>query len=94
MSTVTISRQLGSLGTGIAHGMAENFKYEYVGKKKVTETLSPYGLFIFEMEKFDERKPSFGDSLQIQKKKFIHIFADQAVLGMAGNRNEKHPANF
>jgi hypothetical protein len=65
MSTVTISRQPGSLGPEIAQGVAEKFKYEYIGKKKVSEALSPYGLFISEVEKFDERKPSFGDSLQM-----------------------------
>jgi hypothetical protein len=94
MWTVTISRQRGSLGTGIAQGVAGKFKHEYVGKKKVTEAFSPYGFFISEVEKFDERKPSFGDSLHMQKKKFIHIFVDQAVLGMAGDKNEKHPAYF
>jgi len=93
MAMVTISRQLGSLGTEIGQGVAEKLRYEYVDKKKITEALSPYGLFISDVEKFDERKPSFGGSLQMQKMKFIH-FADQAVLGMAGDRNEKHPANF
>ena len=93
MSTVTISRQPGSLGTEIAQGVAEEIRHEYVDKKKITEALSPYGLFISEVEKFDERKPSFGDSLQMQKMKFIRV-ADQAVLGMAGDKNEKHPANF
>jgi cytidylate kinase len=34
--------------------------------------LSPYGLFAPDVEKFDEKKPSFWDSLQIQKKKFLH----------------------
>jgi len=93
MAIVTISRQLGSLGTEIAQGVAEKLHYEYVDKKKIAEALSPWGLFISGGEKFDERKPSFGGFLQMQKMKFIH-FADQAVLGMAGDKNEKHPANF
>jgi cytidylate kinase len=72
MSIVTISRQLGSLGTEIAQGVAEKLSYEYVDKKKVTEALSPYGLFAADVEKFDEKKPTFWDSFQIQKKKFLH----------------------
>jgi|PlaIllAssembly_1097288.scaffolds.fasta_scaffold1494645_1 hypothetical protein len=35
MSTVTISRQPGSLGTEIAQGVAEEIRYEYVDKKKL-----------------------------------------------------------
>ena len=93
MSTVTISGQPGTLGTEIAQGVAEKIKDEYVDKKKIAEALSPWGLFISGGEKFDERKPSFGGSLQMQKMKFIRV-ADQAVLGMAGDKNEKHPANF
>jgi cytidylate kinase len=69
---ITISRQLGSLGTEIAQGVAEKLSYEYVDKKKVTEALSPYGLFAADVEKFDEKKPTFWDSFQIQKKKFLH----------------------
>jgi cytidylate kinase len=72
MSIITISRQLGSLGTEIAQGVAEKLTYEYIDKKKVTEALSPYGLLAPDVEKFDERKPSFWDSFQIQKKKFLH----------------------
>ena len=32
MSIITISRQLGSLGTEIARGVAEKLNYEYVDK--------------------------------------------------------------
>jgi cytidylate kinase len=86
MSIITISRQLGSLGTEIAQGVAEKLSYEYIDKKKVTEALSPYGLFAPDMEKFDEKKPSFWDSFQIQKKKFLHSL--EAVIydfGRKGN---------
>ncbi len=86
MPIITISRQLGSLGTEIAQGVAEKLSYEYVDKKKVTEALSPYGLFAPDVEKFDEKRPSFWDSFQIQKKKFLHSL--EAVIydfGRKGN---------
>ena len=86
MSIITISRQLGSLGTEIAQGVAEKLSYEYIDKKKVTEALSPYGLFASDVEKFDEKKPSFWDSFQIQKKKFLHSL--EAIIydfGRKGN---------
>jgi hypothetical protein len=84
MSIITISRQLGSLGTEIAQGVAEKPSYEYIDKKKVTEALSPYGFFASDVEKFDEKKPSFGDSFQIQKKKFLHSL--EAVINDFGRK--------
>jgi len=78
MAVITISRQLGSLGTEIAQRVAEKLSYEYVDKKKITEALSHYGLFAPDVEKFDEKKPSFWDSFQIQKKKFLHAL--EAVI--------------
>ncbi|MBP1715267.1 MAG: Cytidylate kinase-like family, partial [Deltaproteobacteria bacterium] len=35
MSMITISRQLGSLGTEIAREVAEKLNYEYVDKEKM-----------------------------------------------------------
>jgi cytidylate kinase len=86
MSIITISRQLGSLGTEIAQAVAEKLNYEYVDKKKVTEALSPYGLFAADVEKFDEKKPTFWDSFQIQKKKFLHSL-EAAIYDFARKGN-------
>ena len=86
MSIVTISRQLGSLGMEIAQGVAEKLSYEYVDKKKVTEALAPYGLFAPDVEKFDEKKPTFWDSLEIQKKKFLHAL-EAVIYDFAGKGN-------
>jgi cytidylate kinase len=72
MAVITISRQLGSLGTEIAQGTAEKLAYEYVDKKKIEQALSNYGVPAAEMEKFDERKPSLWDSFLLQKKRFLH----------------------
>jgi cytidylate kinase len=72
MSLITISRQLGSLGTEIAQAVGENLDYEYVDKAKIEKALSDYGFHASVIGKFDEKKPPFWDSFQIQKKKFLH----------------------
>lgn len=72
MPIITISRQLGSLGNEISRGVAEKLNYEYVDKKRIEEALSAYGILAPEMEKYDEKKPSFWDSFLFQKKRFLH----------------------
>jgi cytidylate kinase len=72
MSTITISRQVGSLGTEIARGLAEKLNYEYVDKEKIGKMLADFGLGVLEVEKFDEKKPPFWDSFSIQRTKFLH----------------------
>ena len=57
MAVITVSRQLGSLGTEIAQKVAEVLQYEFVDKEKIGMTLATYGLPELELEKFDEKKP-------------------------------------
>ena len=72
MSTITISRQFGSLGTEIAREVAEKLNYEYVDKEKIGKIVANYGFGLLEVEKFDEKKPPFWDSLSLQRTNFIH----------------------
>ena len=78
MSVITVSRQLGSLRTEIAQKMAEILQYEFIDKEKIGKALASYGLPEPELEKFDEKKPPVWDSLQIQRRKFLHFL--QAVI--------------
>lgn len=78
MAVITVSRQLGSLGTEIAQRVSEVLHYEFVDKEKMERALAAYGLPEPEMEKFDEKKPPLWDSLQIQRRKFLHFI--QAVI--------------
>ena len=78
MAVVTVSRQMGSLGTEIAQILAERLQYEYVDKDKIGKVLATYGLPALDLEKFDEKKPPFWDSWQIQRKKFLHFL--EAVI--------------
>ncbi len=72
MSMITISRQLGTLGTEIARGVAEKLNYEYVDKEKIGKILADFGFRAPEVEKFDEKKPPFWDSLSMQRTRFLH----------------------
>jgi cytidylate kinase len=72
MCTITISKQLGSLGTRIARGVAEKIHYKYLDKDKLGEILTDYGFGTPGLEKFDEKKPPFWDSLSIQRTNFLH----------------------
>jgi cytidylate kinase len=78
MSVITISRQLGSLGTEIAHAVANELNYEYIDKEKIGKALRDYGLSAFEVETFDEKPPPFWDYMYMQKKKFLHTI--QALI--------------
>ena len=86
MSVITISRQIGSLGTEIAQGMANRLGYEYVDKERIGKALADYGLPEPDMERFDERKPPFWDSWQIQRRKFLH-FLEAVIFDFAGKGN-------
>jgi len=78
MAVITVSRQLGSLGTEIAQKAAEVLQYEFVDKEKIGKALAAYGLPEPEVERFDEKKPPLWDSLQMQRRKFLHFL--QAVI--------------
>lgn len=86
MSVITISRQLGSLGTEIAQMVAEKLDYGYVDKDKIAQALADDGMPGPEVDKFDEKKPPFWDTLSIQRRKYLHLI--QALIydfGRKGN---------
>ena len=82
MSVITISRQVGSLGTEIAREVAEKLNYEYADKEMVGKIMAGYGIAAPEMDKFDEKKPPFWDSFSIQRKNFLH-FIRMAIYDLA-----------
>jgi len=78
MAIFTLSRQAGSLGTEIAQAVALRLQYEYLDKDKIEKALVERGLPMPEVEKFDEKKPPFWVSWQIQSRRFLHVI--QAVV--------------
>jgi cytidylate kinase len=86
MAVITVSRQAGSLGTEISRIVAERLQYEYVDKEKIGKALATYGLPEPELERFDEKKPPFWDSWQVQRKKFLH-FLEAVIYDFAQKGN-------
>ncbi len=86
MAIITISRQIGSLGTEIAQALATRLHYDYLDKEKIAKALVDRGLPILEVEQFDEKKPPFWVSWQIQSRKFLHVI--QAVIYDFARRGE------
>ncbi len=72
MATITISKQLGSLGEEIALAVAEKLQYEYVDKERLGKILADFGFGAPEVDRFDEKKPPFWDSLAIQRTHFSY----------------------
>ena len=86
MSVITISRQLGSLGTEIAQAVAVRFNYQYVDKEKIGKALADCGLPKIEIEKLDEKNPPFWDSWLIDRKRFFH-YIQMVVYDFAQKNN-------
>jgi len=78
MPVITISRQLGSLGTEIAQRVAEELHYDYMDKDKIARALTDYGIPGPEVDRFDEKKPPFWETLSIQRKRYLHLI--QALI--------------
>jgi cytidylate kinase len=86
MSVITLSRQLGSQGVEIAKAIASRFNYQYVDKEKIGIALADRGLPRMEIEKLDEKKPSFWDSWAIDRNKFFHHL-QMIIYGFAQKNN-------
>ena len=60
MAIITISRELGSLGTEIAQALADQLHYDYIDKGKIASSLAGFGLQAPEVERFDEKNRLSG----------------------------------
>jgi cytidylate kinase len=78
MAVITVSRQIGSLGTEIARESARGLGYDYVDKEKMEKLLAASGFPEPQIQKFDEKKPPFWDSLSLERRKFLH--SAQAII--------------
>jgi cytidylate kinase len=86
MAVITISRQLGSLGTEIAREVANRLNYTFVEKEQIGKMLAGYGFPEPEVERFDEKRTPIWDYLSIKRTKFLrHIRA--LIYGLASRDN-------
>lgn len=86
MSVLTISRQIGSLGTEIAKIVSNKLNYEYVDKKRISESLADYGFPEHAVEEYDEKSPAFWESFSSEREKFLH-FIQAVIYDFARNGN-------
>lgn len=95
MAIITISRQLGSLGNEIAHGLAEEISYNLLNKEMISQMLLESGFSEKRTENFSiEEEPSFLDSFILDRNRFLYYikqvmyeFARQGnviIIGMGG----------
>lgn len=94
MPVITISRQLGSLGTQIARLLSENLNCKFLDKDTMEDKFEEFGLPLESVEKYDERKPGFWDIFKTDRARYLHFlkgihydFARQGsciILGRGG----------
>jgi cytidylate kinase len=74
MAIITISRQLGSLGTEIAKQLKEKLGFHYLDQESLEEELvKKYGIPEEKVERYDEKKPTFWDIFSSDKDKYLHF---------------------
>ncbi len=83
MSVITISRQLGSLGTEIAKAVAEKLDYQCADKELIWKTMLDYGMKMCDVQEIDEKNPPRWDFLSIQRRIFRNCI-EKAIYDLAG----------
>jgi len=74
MAIITISRQLGSLGTDIAKKLKQELGFNYLDKELLEEQLvEKYGIPEEKVERYDEKKPAFWDMFSSDKDRYLHF---------------------
>jgi len=86
MAVITVSRQLGSLGTEIAREVANRLNYAFAEKEQIGKMLAGYGFPEPEVEKFDEKRTPLWDYLSIKRTKFLHLIR-AVIYGLASQDN-------
>jgi cytidylate kinase len=86
MAVITVSRQLGSLGTEIAGEVAKRLNYAFAEKEQIGKMLVGYGFPELEVEKFDEKRTPPWDYLSIKRTKFLHLIR-AVIYGLASQDN-------
>ena len=86
MSVITISRQLGSLGTSIAQLLCKDFDCRKLDKESLEEAFVQYGIPKESLERFDEKKPGFWDLFKTDKARYLH-FTKEAIFEFARQGN-------
>ena len=82
MAIITLSREMGSLGKEIARTIEKQLKLNYLDKESLELMLTDYGITEAEVEKYDEKKPSFWTIFFSERNRYLH-FLKTAVYTFA-----------
>jgi len=86
MPVITVSRQLGSLGTEIAKLLCKNVHCKYLDKESLEEVFAEYGIPKENVERYDEKKPGIWDIFKTDKARYLH-FLKSAIFEFARKGN-------
>jgi cytidylate kinase len=86
MAIITISRELAALGDEIAKELEKLLNYRFVDRLKLEECIKNYGVTGQKLAKYDERKPSFWDSLSQDRDDYLH-YLKSAILNETKDGN-------
>lgn len=86
MAVVTISRQLGSLGTEISRELQRDLEWKFLDKESLEERFAVYGVPLESVQKYDEKRPSFWENFSSEKDRYLH-FMTKAVYEVASQGN-------
>ena len=79
MPVISISRQLGSLGTEIAQLLCKDLDCRCLDKESLEEAFGEYGIPKESLERFDEKKPGFWDLFKTDKARYLHFMKGAMV---------------
>jgi len=88
MAIITLSREMGSPGKDIARTLEKELDLNYLDKESLDLMLTDYGITEAEVEKYDEKKPSFWTIFFSERNRYLH-FLKTAVYSFA--RKHRRP---
>jgi cytidylate kinase len=86
MAIVTLSRELGSLGTEIADMLAAGLGFARLDKESLEALLAGLGMSGPQFERRDEKRPGFWEQFSLEKVRYLD-FMRAAVYRFAGEKD-------
>jgi len=86
MAIVTISHEMGSLGSLIGQAVAERLEYRYVDQDIIAEAAGAYGVVEARLTQLDETNPSFLERFDAETRHYLTVL-QSALLDVAERDN-------
>ncbi|MGA2976710.1 MAG: cytidylate kinase family protein [Spirochaetia bacterium] len=86
MAIITLSRELGSLGTKIADTLSSRLGYSKLDKESLEVLLKNLGMPETQFERDDEKKPGFWEQFTLEKVRYLD-FMKAAMYRFAGEKD-------